>query len=348
MQVKHIWFLGAGSGGHLAPNYAIYQELKHRDGGLTFRFLLTNGSLERSYAVNRGLPCYFYYFDRLVRGGFFSKILKVLTSVLQTFLWLGFDRPDLIISTGGYASFPGLVCAKVLRIPYVLIEPNEVAGKVNSWFASGAKFVFSNYPDVLQDCRTEVLQLGLPLTLDPLRVSTGRGKSLLAFGASQGAKSINLFIEKIISQGLINPIHWIVGAGDYAKYKHYNDYANITVEAFNDDMQSAYANARLVICRAGAGTVAEIHAMSLPAIFIPFPNHQDRQQYRNCEYLRQAGCCIVWEDESLPSMISDLNDIWSDSNRLDNMVLAYQQFSISPLQSREKVASVLLKLLRNY
>ena len=347
MQVKHVWFLGAGSGGHLAPNYAVYKELRHRDEGLTFRFLLTNGSLERSYAKNRGLPCYFYFFDRLVRGGFFSKVFKILISILQTFWLVGFDRPDLIISTGGYASFPGLLCARLLRIPYVLIEPNEIAGKVNRWFSSGAKFIFSNYPEVLRDCRSEVLKLGLPLTLDPLRVYAKSGECLLAFGASQGAQSINLFIEKVISQGLIRPIHWIVGARDYANFEHYNDYDDITVEAFNDDMQSAYANSRLVICRAGAGTVAEVHAMSLPSIFIPFPNHEDRQQYRNCEYLRQAGCCVVWEDESLLSKISDLNDIWTDSKRLDAMVSAYKQFSISPMESREKVASVLLKLLRN-
>ena len=336
-----IWFLGAGSGGHLAPNYAIYQKLNNHK-NLRFRFLLTNGKLERSYSHDRKLPSYYYCFDRLVSGSIVQKIFKIAVCIFETLWYFFIDEPDLIVSTGGYASFPGLFWARCLRIPYVLIEPNKVAGKVNRWFAGGARLIITNYKDVLEEHSLKVSRLGVPLLLRP---KNKEGATLLAFGASQGAQSINRLMQKVVEDGFIRPIHWIVGSKNFEEFRDYNNLEGVLVEAFCDDMQSAYENAQLVLCRSGAGTVAEIHAMNLPAVFVPFPGHQDRQQYKNCEYLQQAGCCLVWEDSSLQNNLLDLKEFWSQKSNLQDMSSCYEKFSVNPIDACDKVVEELLKLL---
>ena len=152
-------------------------------------------------------------------------------------------------------------------------------------------------------------------------------------------------MQKAVEDGFIRPIHWIVGARDYEEFRDYNNLDGVLVEAFCNDMQIAYDDARLVLCRSGAGTVAEIHAMNLPAVFVPFPNHQDRQQYRNCEYLKQAGCCLIWEDESLPNKLYELKELWSQKSKLEEMSSCYRKFSINPIDACDKVVEELLKLL---
>ncbi len=336
-----VWFLGAGSGGHLAPNYSIYKGLNHRE-GLSFRFVITNGELEKNYSSGRKLPTYYYLFDRLVTGNLFQKVFKVSVCIVQSLWFLWLDKPALIISTGGYASFPGLFWARFLSIPYVLIEPNKVAGKVNRWFSSGAEIIVTNYSGVFGADNTKVLRLGIPLLLSPKRK---KGQTLLAFGASQGAQSINRLMEKVVEDGLIRPIHWIVGAKNFEKFCKYNEIEGVTVEAFCNDMQSAYEGARVVLCRSGAGTVAEVHAMRLPAIFVPFPDHMDKQQYKNCEYLQEAGCCLVWEDDSLSSKLLDLNKLWIEDSKFQEMCVAYQDLTLNPTDACDKVVSELLKFL---
>ena len=164
-----IWFLGAGSGGHLAPNYAIYQKLSEQK-NLKFRFVLTNGKLEKSYSNERQLPSYYYLFDRLVTGNLVQKIVKIVVCLCESLCYLFVDRPSLIVSTGGYGSFPGLFWAKVLKIPYVLIEPNKVTGKVNRWFSGGARKIITNYKDVLETESLKVSRLGVPLILKPKNI----------------------------------------------------------------------------------------------------------------------------------------------------------------------------------
>ena len=246
------------------------------------------------------------------------------------------------MSTGGYGSFPGLFWAKVLKIPYVLIEPNKVTGKVNRWFSGGARKIITNYKDVLETESLKVSRLGVPLILKPKNI---KGRTLLAFGASQGAQSINRLIQKVVEDGHIRPIHWIVGAKNFEDFRDYNKLDGVKVEAFCDNMQSAYESAKLVLCRSGAGTVAEIHAMNLPAIFVPFPGHQDKQQYKNCEYLQEEGCCLVWEDDSLMNKFSDLKEIWSQESKLQEMSSCYDNFSMNPIDACDKVVEELLKLL---
>ena len=336
-----IWFLGAGSGGHLAPNYAVYKKMKTCK-NLKFRFVLTGGILEKKYSNERRLPSYHYFFDRLVTGNLVQKIFKIIACVCESLWYLCLDRPSLIVSTGGYGSFPGLFWAKLLKIPYVLIEPNKVAGKVNRWFSGEAQLIITNYENVPDMDSKKVSRLGVPLLLE---AKNGRGRKLLAFGASQGAKSINRLMQKVVEDGFIRPIHWIVGARDYEEYRGYDNLDGVVVEAFCNDMQIAYDDARLVLCRSGAGTVAEIHAMNLPAVFVPFPNHQDRQQYRNCEYLKQAGCCLIWEDESLPNKLSELKELWSQKSKLEEMSSCYRKFSVNPIDACDKVVEELLKLL---
>ena len=336
-----IWFLGAGSGGHLAPNYAIYKELKDKE-DLKFRFVITGGNLERSYSIQRQLPAYYYFFDRLVKGNLILKLIKVSVCLVQNFWFLLRDKPVLVISTGGYASFPGLFWARCLGIPYVLIEPNKVVGKVNRWFSGSATLIITNYSDVIKTNESKVLRLGIPLLLNP---NSKQGRVLLAFGASQGAQSINRLMQKVVEEGRIRPIHWVVGAKNFEEFCHYNQLEGVTVEAFCNNMQSAYEEARLVVCRSGAGTVSEIHAMNLPAIFVPFPGHLDRQQYRNCEYLERTGCCLVWDDDSLADKLIEFNTLWLEDSRLEKMSKAYQNISFCPIDARGNVVSELLKLL---
>lgn len=343
-----ICFCGGGSGGHLSPLYALYQEWQKQQKTNHIKFILPNNQFDISYCQARQLPFYTLHGTRFYQGNPLKISLKLFLAVLEIVLLFRRQKPQAIIGTGGYGSVPVYLYALINNIPLFLIEPNKIAGKVNKAFSPFATIIFTHFakPHGLKSYQAKIKNFGNPIVtaIPPNTIATKR-RQLLVFGASLGAESINEFMQRLIQANLLsNPVTWITGQKSFAQYQHLHCPPQITIYPFYDQMPELYTKSCLAICRAGINTVNEIHFFQLPAIFIPYPHHQDRQQYLNCEHLIQSQACLLWEDEFLKDIKSQqlLLELLNKAHEIDTMS---QKFPDYP---QRNAAKNIIATLRGY
>jgi UDP-N-acetylglucosamine--N-acetylmuramyl-(pentapeptide) pyrophosphoryl-undecaprenol N-acetylglucosamine transferase len=217
-------------------------------------------------------------------------------------------RPNVVVGVGGYASGPAMLTAILRGVPTLAFEPNVVPGFANRMVAryvSDAAVHFAETAKYFRQCRVT----GVPVRQAFFDVTNtraaGSNPTLLVFGGSQGAHAINRAILDSVAllRQRIPRLHIIHQTGE----RDYNDaraaYAKTAVEAevhaFIDDMPAFFGRADLLLCRAGAGTVAEVAAAAKPAILVPFPRAADDHQKRNAEAFDRAGAAIMIEESKL-------------------------------------------------
>jgi len=291
--------MAGGTGGHIFPGLAVAEALRER--GWRVHWLGVPGSMEQQLVPPRG-----FAFEAVEFGGVRGKGLGTLLRLplrLGKACWQSLQvlrrvRPDVVLGLGGYITFPGGVMAALLGKPLVLHEQNSVAGAANKLLARLAKRVFSAFPDVLPQgrwvgnpLRTAFLNQADPATRFAPRSGPLR---LLVVGGSLGAKALNDAVPQALA---------LIPAAQRPSVLHQSgakqidalraSYAAAGVEAeltpFIDDTARAYAEADLVICRAGASTVTELAAVGAAALFVPFPAAVDDHQTVNARFLVQAG-----------------------------------------------------------
>ena len=310
---------GGGTGGHLFPGIAVAEEFLGRDSSNEVLFVGTERGIEA-----RAVPAAGYRLEMIsaagIRGkGGISQIkgaLMMLYGYAQSRRTLKEFRPDLVLGVGGYASLPMLLASRGMLIPRFIHEQNAIPGMTNKLLARFVDRVFITLEESASFFPKEkVLLTGNPLRRQILEQavnsavgeprSGGKGRfRLLVFGGSQGAHAINMallealpFLERIRER--LEIVHQ-TGAADVeevaeAYRRHGFDGA---AKPFIDDMASAYQRADLVICRAGATTIAEVTATGKACIFIPFPHAVDDHQRRNAEaLLKKQACFMVLEHE---------------------------------------------------
>lgn len=327
MKELRICFCGGGTGGHLNPLIACYLELPSKAKESSY-FVLPAAPLEKELVDKHDLNISFFRFSGMLRGNLLTKVFKILGNSVGSMLLFLQRRPDLVIGSGGYTSFPVYLAAALLRIPLVILEPNLTAGKVNRWFAGHSTLFFGKSRALLEDLGGSSVKFE-ELPIFP-SLAFGKSESLnedkvvkkpgvLVFGASQGARAINEFIREFLLQ---NPkfqqnFHWITGLSHYKELKDQFPEANL--EPYCHEMAGAYQACDLVVCRSGAGTVNEISYFQTPAVFVPYPYHSDRQQYLNCADLVKEGSCILWEESDLPEKLTELKGLLESPQRLEKM-----------------------------
>jgi UDP-N-acetylglucosamine--N-acetylmuramyl-(pentapeptide) pyrophosphoryl-undecaprenol N-acetylglucosamine transferase len=252
-------------------------------------------------------------FGALRGKGLLRKLLlpiNLLRGFRQSWQELGRLRPDVVLGMGGYISFPGGMMASLRGIPLVLHEQNSVAGLANRVLASVADHILTGFPQVLpkknttlcgNPVRPEIAALAPPADryaerLGPLR--------MLVVGGSLGAQVLNQTMPQALA---LLPAEERPEVVHQAGEKHLGAlkvaYAQAGVAAelvpFIDDMASAYAWADVVICRAGALTIAELAAAGVASILVPFPHAVDDHQTSNARYLAAAGAAILLPQNQL-------------------------------------------------
>lgn len=315
-------FAGGGTGGHLFPGLAVAEALVERGEGEAVFVGGTQG-IEARAVPAAGFP--FHAVDiRGVRGrgwrGWLGLGWRLPAAVARCMRLLRELQPDVAVGLGGYASFPAVLAARILGIPVVLLEQNARPGLANRVLARFADRVCTALPGASAGFpRHKVRLTGNPVR--PLRRSgaaeRGEGFTLLVFGGSQGARRINDAVTEAAPElarrvpGL-RIVHQ-TGRADAARVRQSYERRGVRAEVheFIDDMAKAYAEADLVVCRAGAGTVAELAAVGRPAILVPYPHAVDDHQTANAEVLRRAGAAIVVPDadltpERLVQLVSEL------------------------------------------
>ena len=298
-QPKCALIMAGGTGGHIFPGLAVAEAL--RDAGWRVHWLGAPDSMEAQLVPPRG-----FAFEAVQFGGVRGKGLQTLAllplKLLRAF-WQSLQvvrrvRPDVVVGLGGYITFPGGMMASLLGKPLVLHEQNSVAGLANKVLAQISERVFAAFPNVLKGAEWVGNPLRQAFTTQALPAERFAGRSgplqVLVVGGSLGAKALNDTVPQALA--LIPPqqrpqvVHQS-GAKQIEALRAAYAAAGVqaTLTPFIDDTASAFAQADLVICRAGASTVTEIAAVGAAAIFVPFPFAVDDHQTTNARFLVEQG-----------------------------------------------------------
>lgn len=324
---KTLLVMAGGTGGHIYPGLAVAHAL--REQGWKVVWLGNPDGMEARLVPKQGIECVWIRFSALRGKGILRKLLlpfNLLRGFWQARQALKQVRPDVVLGMGGYITFPGGMMAVLAGIPLVLHEQNSVAGLANRVLAKVADRVLSGFPQVLPNAewvgnpvRREISQLPPPVQRAPH--SDGRLR-ILVIGGSLGAKALNDGVPRAISLLPADKRPVVVHqAGEKQMAELQAAYAAAGVEGdlrpFIHDMAEAYANADLLICRAGALTVAELACAGVPAILVPFPHAVDDHQTGNARFLSEAGAAVLLPQHELtPEKLADLLQSLSPATRL--------------------------------
>ena len=299
MSTKCALIMAGGTGGHIFPGLAIAEELRTR--GWRVHWLGAPDSMESRLVPAQGFPLEAIAFGGVRGKGFLTLAflpLRLLRAFWQALGVVRRVRPDVVVGLGGYISFPGGMMAVLVGKPLVLHEANSVAGMANQVLAVVADKVFTGFPNVLRKAEWVGNPLRAAFTQQPGPAERFAGRTgplrLLVVGGSLGAQALNDMVPQAIA--LLAPaerpqVTHQSGAAQIDRLRA--NYAAAGVEAeltpFIDDTAAAFADADLIVCRAGASTVTEIAAVGAAAVFVPFPSAVDDHQTRNAQFLVQAG-----------------------------------------------------------
>jgi UDP-N-acetylglucosamine--N-acetylmuramyl-(pentapeptide) pyrophosphoryl-undecaprenol N-acetylglucosamine transferase len=307
-----IVFAAGGTGGHLFPALAVAGELRRRRPGAAIEFIGGTRGLETRLVPQAGFPLRTLPVSGLKGTKLGGRLLAGAAAglaVSRCCAWFLARRPGLVVGAGGYASGPAVLAAWVLRVPTMLMEQNHFPGATNRWLAPRADAVC--VPSEAAKARLHGIGL---VTGNPVRPEfaaigpppNGARLSLLVFGGSRGARSINSAMTAALPQlAAMTPppriVHQTGPEGHETVARAYAAHPGVEAEIlpFLDDMPRRLAEADLVVCRAGATTLAELAAAGRPAILVPFPFAADDHQRANAEVVRDAGAAVVIDDRDL-------------------------------------------------
>jgi UDP-N-acetylglucosamine--N-acetylmuramyl-(pentapeptide) pyrophosphoryl-undecaprenol N-acetylglucosamine transferase len=307
--------MAGGTGGHIFPGLAVAEALRER--GWRVHWLGAPNSMESRLVPPRG-----FVLETIDFGGVRGKgiaTLLLLPLRLQRAFWQALQvvrrvQPDVLVGLGGYITFPGGMMGTLLGKPMVLHEQNSVAGMANKILSGIADRVFTAFPNVMKKAQWVGNPLRTAFLNQPApeqRFVERRGPlRLLVVGGSQGAKALNDTVPLALAL-LPEDERPIVlhqsGEKQIEALRANYEAAGVQAELtpFIDDTAQAFADADLIVCRAGASTVTEIAAVGAAALFVPFPSAVDDHQTSNARFLVDAGAAwLVPQPEFTPEALA--------------------------------------------
>ena len=317
----NIAIVAGGTGGHIFPAIAVAQALEQKQHQVVW--IGAEGGMETRLVPQHHFQLETIHIQNLRGKGFVRHMMmpfRLLRAILQARRILKKHQVDLVLGFGGFVAGPGGLAAKLLGIPLIIHEQNAVAGMTNRYLARFAKFILTGFPSVFEGYPNKIVT-GNPVRADllPLRdlqYQVHHPLHILVIGGSLGAEVFNRVVPEVM-QNL--PVECWLQTGQ----KHFDTVKaeHLKVTAFIDDMNAAYTWADLVICRAGALTVAELAIIGKPAIFVPYPHAVDDHQTKNALAADRAGGAVLLsqEDFNVENLKGLLQDLLHDSARLQDM-----------------------------
>jgi len=339
-----ILIAGGGTGGHLMPALALARAAQ--DAGHEPVLVGAERGIEAHILPSHPFRYYLLPLEPIYRRTWWRNLRWPVT------LWrvwraavdlLDVERPALAIGTGGYAAGPALWFARRRGVPIVLQEPDAYPGLTTRLLARGARQVHLGFPEARARLRlgpqTEVFALGNPIAppprqpleraaalkvfgLDPAR------PTVFVFGGSQGARAVNEALAGALAAGRLAGVNVLWGTGT-AQYERYARLAqprgsNVCVRGFFDPIAPAYAAADLVVCRAGAMTVAELCAWGKASVLIPLPTAAADHQTFNARALAAAGAAVMLPEREVSSgsLADVITTLGADRGRLASLAAA--------------------------
>lgn len=312
---KKFIIAGGGTGGHIYPGIAIAKALETLNSSIEVEFVGSQMGLETKIVPREGFELHLLSAGKLnYRGSIFGKSLglaRVLLGFFQSFLLIFRLRPVGVLGVGGYASGPFVLAARLMGIPTAIFEPNAHPGLTNRWLSKIVNRSFVMFEEAKAHFKSSEMHLvGLPVRSELSNISPKSREShfhVLTFGGSQGARALNEALENSVKEEApwlhhAELIHQ-TGNSDYSRI--HQTYANsvFPVQAFEYlfEMEKHYQWCDLVICRAGASTIAELCAVGRPAILVPLPTAADDHQRKNAMAMVEKRAAILLEQKDLTS-----------------------------------------------
>ena len=326
---------GGGTGGHVTPALALGEELAQRKEDVLF--IGTDRGIERRLVPEAGFELLTLRSRPFVGRGVLGRITSLCAlgfEALRALPILRKRRARIVIAVGGYASLPPAIAGYLLRIPVVLLNPDAAPGVANRVLARIADRIFVSFPGSPEhfERRDRVRVTGVPLRR-ALRAAFERAsereddgrRHLFAFGGSLGARQINDAL--LASAPLLDPaglrIAHQTGRDEQTRVAEAWRAAGFDAEvvAFEDDMPGRYRWADLVVCRAGAISIAELALAGRPALLVPLAHVGGGEQAANARELERAGAAIVFDGAgfSQKAFQETLASLLADGNRLAEM-----------------------------
>jgi UDP-N-acetylglucosamine--N-acetylmuramyl-(pentapeptide) pyrophosphoryl-undecaprenol N-acetylglucosamine transferase len=324
MSARPILIMAGGTGGHVFPALAVASALQHESQSIVW--LGTRRGLEASVVPDAGIPLEWISIQGLRGKGAMTLLLapfRLAVAIAQSMRVMLHHRPVAVLGMGGFVSGPGGVAAWLTRRPLVIHEQNAVAGMTNRLLARLARVVLQAFPGSFP-AGTNVETVGNPVRESIATIAPPRERylnregptRLLVLGGSQGALALNRTVPLALAV-LPEAQRPIVRhqAGQRTLKTAQDAYAgsglDYQVVPFIDDMAEAYAWADIVVCRAGALTVAEIAAAGLPAVYVPFPAAVDDHQTANARPMQAIGAAIIVDEKDLSAQkLADILGDW--------------------------------------
>jgi len=340
MNAPRVLMMAGGTGGHVYPALATAEELRVR--GYDVSWLGTRQGLEARVVPAAGFTLHAISARGLRGKGWASRLRGVLAQgvgLLQALILLLRLRPRAVVGMGGYVSVPGGLMACLLRRPLAIHEQNAVPGSANRLLARCARRILCGFPESFAR-HPRAAWIGNPVRAGIVIAASDaayeydgqRPLRLLVLGGSLGAEAINVAVPAALAvlrtRGQALPAIWhqcgpAHGAAVQARYAAAG-LTNERLSPFIDDMAEAYTWADLIVCRAGALTVAEVAVCGRPAVLVPLPSAIDDHQTRNAESLVRAGAAVLLPQSALDTeQLADLlADLAGDPWRLRTMAAA--------------------------
>ena len=348
-----VMILAGGTGGHIFPGLAVARVLRER--GVPVVWLGANGAMETRLVPQHGIEIDTIAISGL-RGKGKAALLaapwRVLQAVRGAAAVLRRRAPRAVVSFGGFAAGPGGIAARLLGRPLLVHESNRAPGLTNRVLAKFAGRVLVGFPGsglpreelVGNPVRAEIAALPPPAQRPavggaPLRV--------LVLGGSQGARALNLAVPQALAQlgGLALQVRHQCGEKLLAEAQQAYAQADVaaSVESFIADMADAYAWADLVVCRAGASTLAELCAAGVASVLVPFAAAVDDHQTRNAEYLVERGAAVLLkQDEALSDRLqAALRALAADPAR--RLAMAEAARALAKPDAAERIVEIILE-----
>lgn len=353
-----------GTGGHLFPALAVAEEFeKQTNKDFAAYFVGNPNRLESRIVPESGYefhPIPITGFAGLFSAKTLTLPFKILQSVMITRGIVKKYKPDFVLCTGAYLSYPAGLTANQMRLPLVLMESNVFPGKTIRMLAAKADLIVTSFEETKKyfpvNLHSKIVCFGNPLRkmfenipdqksarekfgLEPEK------KTVLIFGGSLGARAINnaafTAIERLADQNL--QFIWQTG-NDYQIKSVLPD--NVHLLKFIDDMASAYAAADLIVCRSGATTAAELTYLSKPSILVPLPSASNNEQQSNAEVLEKHGAALMIDNSVIGEKLYDaISELINNNEKLDFMAIKAGELARPDAAERtvEKIRQIIKK-----
>jgi len=351
--IKTLMVMAGGTGGHVYPAMAVADHLKSK--GWNIVWLCTEGGMENRLIAGKDYQKATITM-RGVRGkgllGWLLLPVKLSIALTQSYKAIQKFQPNLVLGMGGFAAFPGGLMANALNKPLVIHEQNSVAGLTNKTLAYFAKKVLAAFPAAFgskavlvgNPVREVIAQIAPPETR--LKTRTGALR-LLVVGGSLGAQALNDVLPKALAEIQMDSRPQVVhqaGEKHIATLQANYQAAGVQAEAiaFIDDMAAMYAWADIVICRAGALTIAELSAAGVASVLVPFPYAVDDHQTSNAHYLSDAGAAILIPQAEFTA--TKVAVLLQDLTREQCLNMAIKARSLGKPEASATVATICMEL----